>query len=128
MELESLRPFILIIAQTLGFVFLTEAVTIYFFKLKPFWPAVGIAIVVNLLAFVVLYGGAMLTGKLGYEFNGLQLPLQVMLFLWWLSVLTDGLLLQLFVRHADKQRLFLTSVVMNTLSYLFLYFFVINSQ
>ena len=128
MEFESIRPFLYIILQTIGFVFLLEALVIYFFKIKTFWTALGVSVLINILSFVVLYGGATLTGKLGYEFNGLQLPLQVMAFLWWISVIADGLLLKLLSRKAEKRDYFLPSIVMNTFSFLFLYFFVINSR
>ena len=128
MEFESIRPFLYIILQTIGFVFLLEALVIYFFKIKTFWTALGVSVLINILSFVVLYGGATLTGKLGYEFNGLQLPLQVMAFLWWISVIADALLLKLLSRKAEKKDYFLPSIVMNTFSFLFLYFFVINSR
>jgi hypothetical protein len=126
MRLESYYPFLLIIAP---FVIATvmEALTIYFFKLKPFWAALAIAISINLLSLVVLYGGSLLAGKLGYSFNGLQLPPPVVSFFWWLSVLTDGLLLQLFSKKAAAKNIYLCSTVMNTLSWLFLYFFITNN-
>jgi hypothetical protein len=76
----------------------------------------------------VLYGSSLLMGKLGYEFNGLRLPLQVILMLWWLSVIADGLLLQLFNAKTDKRTVFTASLVMNSISYLFLYFFITNSH
>lgn len=128
MDFESLRPFLIIVLQTIGIVLLIEAVVIYFFKIRRFWAAVGIAVLINLLSLILLYAGASIAEKLGYEFNGLQLPVQVMLFLWWLSVISDGFLLQLTAGKMDRQKLYLSSLLMNTLSFLFLYFFVVNSQ
>jgi hypothetical protein len=126
MQIESYYPFLLVIAP-FAFAFLSEAFVIYFFRLKPFWAAVGMGILINLLSLGVLYVGSLLVGKLGYTLNGLQLPAQVTLFFWWLSVLTDGLLLQLFTKKATLDKIYLCSLVMNTLSWLFLYLFITNN-
>jgi hypothetical protein len=127
MNADSILPFLLIVAP-FAFAFLLEAAVLYFFKFKHFWAGVGTAIAVNLLSLAVLYGSSLLLNKLGYEFNGLRLPLQVILALWWLSVVADGLLLQLFSPKAEKRIVYTASLVMNTLSYLFLYFFITNSH
>jgi hypothetical protein len=128
MNIQSLVPFLLILLKSLGIAFLLEALVIYFLKIKRFWPAVGVSVVVNLLALVVLYGAILLMEKLGYEFNGLQLPLQVLLALWWVSVIVDGLLLSAFSPKLPKKTIFLSSIVMNAISYLFLSFFIINNH
>jgi hypothetical protein len=127
MNIESLTPFLLIIAPFF-IAFLLEALVIYFFKLRQFWPSVGISFLINLLALLVLYVGCLLLTKIGYELNVLQFPIQVTLFLWWLSMITDGILLQLLSRREEKKRIYLTSIVMNSVSYLFLYFFISNSH
>lgn len=127
MNADSIFPFLLIVAPFV-FAFLLEAAVFYFFKIKRFWAGIGVTIAVNLLSLAVLYGSSLLLNQLGYEFNGLRLPLQVILALWWLSVVTDGLLLQLFSPKAEKRRVYTASLVMNTLSYLFLYFFITNSH
>lgn len=127
MNVESIVPFILIITP-FAIAFLLEALVIYFFKLKSFWAAVGVAYLMNLLSLAVLYGCSLLLGKLGYEFNGLRLPVQVMLALWWVSVIADALLLQLFAKKAEKSRVYFSSLVMNVFSYLFLYVFIVNSH
>jgi hypothetical protein len=127
MNLETVSPFLLIVAPFFV-AFLLEAFVIYFFRLKRFWASAGIAFLINLLSLGVLYGSSLLVGKLGYEFNGLQLPLQVVLFLWWLSIVADGILLRFFAKNTERKRIYLCSIVMNTLSYFFLYFFITNSH
>lgn len=127
MAFQNLQNFLFIIIQTVGIVILLEAVVIYFFKIKRFWPALGVISLINLLSFGLLFLAAILPGKLGYELNGLHLPLPVMVFFWWVSVMADGLLLQLIAPRAEKQTVYLASTLMNTASFLFLYFFVINS-
>jgi hypothetical protein len=127
MNAENILPFFLIVAP-FAVAFLLEAIVIYFFTIRRFWPGVGVAFLINLLSLAVLYGSSLLMGKLGYEFNGLRLPLQVILMLWWLSVIADGLLLQLFNAKTDKRTVFTASLVMNSISYLFLYFFITNSH
>src|SRR5690242_11211207 len=127
MNIESLTPFLLIVAPFF-FAFLLEALVIYFFKIKQFWGSVGTSFLINLLALVVLYFSCFLLSKIGYDLNILQFPIQVTLFLWWVSMLVDGVLLQIFSRHKEKRRIYLTSIVMNTISYLFLYFFISNSH
>lgn len=127
MNTESVLPFLLIIAP-FAIAFLLEAIVIYFFKLKSFGKSVLVSVGVNLFSLVVLYGCTLLLGKLGYEFNGLRLPLQVILTLWWLSIISDALLLQLFSPKTEKKIVFSASIVMNSLSYLFIYFFITNSH
>ena len=127
MNTESIVPFLLIIAP-FAIAFLIEAIVLYFFKLKSFGRSVIISFTINLFSLAVLYGFGLLMGKLGYEFNGLRLPVQVILTLWWVSVIVDALLLQLFLRKAEKRILFVASIVMNSFSYLFLYFFITNSH
>lgn len=127
MNADSILPFLLIVAP-FAIAFLLEAAVLYFLRIKRIWPAVGTAIAINLLSLAVLYGSSLLLNKLGYEFTGLRLPLQVILALWWLSVVADGLLLQLFAPKAEKQAVYTASLVMNSLSYLFLYYFITNSH
>ena len=127
MNIQSIYPFLLIVAP-FAIAFLLEAFVIYFSKIKRFWAGLGVSVVVNLLALVVLYGASLLMGKLGYEFNGLQLPLQVMLALWWVSVIVDALLLRSFSKTIPLQKIYVSSIVMNTISFLFLYFFIANSH
>lgn len=124
---ESVFPFLLLL---LPFVlaFFAEGLVIYFFKIKGFWVSLGTAILINLFTLLVVYAFSLLLGKLGYEFNGLLLPLPVMLFFWWLSIVVDGLLLKLFFRRTDGKQLILASIVMNTFSYLLFYFFISNSH
>lgn len=127
MNADSMLPFLLIVTP-FAIAFLLEAAVLYFLRIKRFWPAVGISVAVNLLSLAVLYGSSLLLNKLGYEFNGLRLPLQVILACWWLSIIADGLLLQLFSPKAEKRMVYTASLVMNTVSYLFLYFFITNSH
>ena len=127
MNVESLLPFLLILAPFLA-AFFIEALVIYFFKLKSFWASVGISIVINLISTTLVYyaAGAIL-GKLGYEigqFNGLNLPIQAIAFIWWFSVIADGLMLQLFIKAPEKHKIFIASIVMNALSYAFLHLFI----
>jgi len=125
MRFESFYPFLLLVAP-FAFAHFAEAMVIYFFRMKPFWASVGFSLFINLLTLVVLYGCSVLLGKLGYALSGLQVPPPVMLFFWWLSVVTDGFLLRLVLKKASTNSLFLCSLVMNTISWLFLYFFITN--
>ena len=127
MNAESILPFLLILLP-FGIAFFIEALVIFFFRIKHFWGALGLSLLINLLVLVLLYAASLLLGILGYEFNGLLLPLQVILFFWWLSIVADGLLLQFFSKKTNKHRVFLASIVMNSLSYLFLFFFITNSH
>lgn len=126
MNADSFLPFLLLVAP-FAIASLLEAIVIYFFKLRLFWPSIGFSLLVNILSLCVLYASSLLMTKLGYEFNGLRLPLQVLLALWWVSVMTDGLLLQLFLK-SDRKKIYTASIAMNSLSFLFLYFFVMNSH
>lgn len=128
MNIESLLPFLLILLRSLGIAFFLEALVIYFFKIKRFWPAVGLSFGLNFLGLVVIYVASWLIGKLGYEFNGLLLPLPVIFALWWISVITDALLLRAFAPQVLPKTVLLSSIVMNTVSYLFLYFFITYSH
>jgi len=128
MNTESLIPFALIITPFF-LAFFIEGIVLYFFKIKAFWSSIGIAVAVNLLSLVVIFYAIMpLLGKLGYQFNGLELPVPVVLFLWWFSSIADGLLVLLFFKHVEKKRIFSASIIMNALSYLFLYIFIVNSH
>ena len=127
MTLESTLPFLLILLP-FAIAFFVEGLVIYFFKMKRFWSSIGTATIINLLTLLLHYGSSIMLGKLGYEFNGLLLPLQVIFFFWWLSVIVDGALLQLFFLKEEKKRLYVASLVMNTISFLFLYFFITNSH
>ncbi|HEV7331054.1 MAG TPA: hypothetical protein VGN63_08455 [Flavisolibacter sp.] len=127
MTVESIYPFLLILLP-FAIAFFAEALVIYFFKIRRFWASLGISIIINVLTLLLLYGSSLLLGKLGYELNGLLLPLQVILFFWWLSVIVDGALLQMFSQKKEKSQIYVASIVMNTLSYLFLYFFITNSH
>ena len=131
MDIESIVPFLLILAP-FAIAFFLEALVIYFFKLRGFWASLGFSILINLVAIAFIYFvGSPLLGALGYDmgqFNGLNLPIQVVAFLCWLSILIDGVLLQLVLRKQDKKRIYLASIVMNILSYLFLHFFIVYSH
>jgi hypothetical protein len=118
---------VLIPLALLFLLFLIEALVIYFFKLKRFWASLGISAVVNLLSGVVLYFiGSFIVPKLGYEINGFPLP--VIALLWWVSVIVDGLLLQLVCRNREQKDVFLASLLMNSLSYLSFMLIVSNSH
>lgn len=128
MNIESLVPLLLILAPFL-IAFLIESLVIYFFKLKTFWLGVGTAFLINLLSIALVYFiAAFILTRIGYEFNGLQLPPPVVAFIWWVSVITDGLLLTVFCRNKKRETIFRASIVMNTISYLFLYFIITNSH
>jgi len=127
MNVQSVTPFLLIIAPFV-IAFLLEALVIFFFKLKRLWPALGISILINLVALAVLYGASLAIGQLGYHLNGLRLPYPVFFTFWWLSVIVDGLLLQVFSRRSDARKIYLASIVMNTLSFVFLYLFISNTH
>lgn len=127
MNIESLLPFALILAPFI-LAFFVEALVIYFFKLKKFWGSVGISFAINIISIaLVFYVAGPVLGKLGYEvgqFNGLNLPIQALAFVWWFSLIADGLMLQLVIKNVDRKKIYLASILMNTLSYLFLHLFI----
>lgn len=126
MNFESIAPFLLIIAPVvIGF--FIEALVIYFFKVRRFWGSVGLSFLINLISLILVYAGTVLISKLGYAFDGLQMPLQVVLALWWLSTISDGAILQYFFK-GEKKRAFLCSILMNFFSYAFLYVFIALSH
>lgn len=131
MDIESVVPFLLLLAP-FAIAFFIEALVIYFFKLKGFWLSIGISILVNLVALAVIYFiGSPVLGAIGYDmgqFNGLNLPVQVVVFLCWLSILIDGFIVQLMLRKQDKKTIYTSATVMNILSYLFLHFFIVYSH
>lgn len=131
MDIESVVPFLLLLAP-FAIAFFIEALVIYFFKLKGFWLSIGISILVNLVALAVIYFiGSPVLGAIGYDmgqFNGLNLPVQVVVFLCWLSILIDGFIVQLMLRKQDKKTIYTSAMIMNILSYLFLHFFIVYSH
>ncbi len=128
MNIESVRLFAILLAP-FAIAFLIEALVLYFYKLKGFWMAICISVLINLVTIAVIFYVVMaVLGMLKYEINGLHLPPQVVLFLWWFSSIAEGLLLQIFLRKVEKKRLFSASIIMNALSYLFLYLFIVNSH
>lgn len=127
MNVQSVTPFLLIVAPFLV-AFLLEAFVIFFFKLRTFWAALVAAFAVNLVTLAVLYGAGLLIGLLGYSLNGLRLPFQVFFLFWWISVVFDGLLLQAFTKRPNTHLIYVASIVMNTVSYLFLYLFISNTH
>ncbi|HZH67424.1 MAG TPA: hypothetical protein VEY10_21205 [Flavisolibacter sp.] len=128
MNAESLLPFLFIIAP-FAIAFILEAIVLYYFRLQPVKRIIGITIAINLISVGIIFFAAMpLLAKLGYQFNGLNLPPQLVVFLWWFSSVVDGVTLTLFLRKHDKARLFMASILMNFLSYLFLYIFIVNSH
>lgn len=124
MQVESYYPFLLVLAP-FAFAFLAEALVIYLFRLKPLGAALRIGLLINLLSLLVIFGGVVLLKAMGYTIGGLQLPLQVILFFWWLSTSTDGFLLRLFTKDLPAEKSFLCSIVMNSVSWLFLYLFIL---
>lgn len=128
MNTESLLPLLLLITP-FAIIFFIKAMVLYFFKIRRFWSAIGISVIINLITLAIIFYGVMsLLGNLNYEFNGLHLPAPVVFFLWWFSSVTEGFLLHLFFRQKQKRQLFAASIVMNALSYIFLYIFIINSH
>ena len=131
MNFESLLPFFVILGVFL-FAFFLEAIVVYAFKIKTFWKALGITIVVNLVSLLLIYFlAAAFLSKLGYEigqFNGLNLQPQVIAFMWWFSSIAEGLLLQFFTGKHERKKAFTAAIIMNAISYLFLYFFITNSH
>jgi len=131
MSIESLTPFLIVLAIFL-IAFLIEALVLYFFKLKKFWASFGISVLVNLVSLTLIYYvAAAVLHALGYDmgkYNGLNLQLPVVAFLWWFSVVVEGLLLCFFFSRHELKRAFIASIFMNFLSMLFLYAFIINSH
>jgi hypothetical protein len=131
MNVESVVPILLILAP-FAIAYLIEALVIYFFRLKGIFASIGISVLINLLSLALIYFiGAPLLGKLGYElgqFNGLNLEIQVVAFICWFSIIVEALLLQLFIRSQQKKQVFIASIVMNILSYLFLNLFILYSH
>jgi len=131
MSIESLTPFLIVLAIFL-IAFLIEALVLYFFKLKKFWASFGISVLVNLVSLTLIYYvAAAVLHALGYDmgkYNGLNLQLPVVAFLWWFSVVVEGLLLCFFFSRDELKRAFIASIFMNFLSMLFLYAFIINSH
>ena len=123
MNVEIIYPFLLLIAPFVMAFFL-ESLVIYFFRLESFGKSLVLSLLLNLASLLFLYVNSMVVGKLGYAMNSLQLPLQVVFFFWWLSILADGFLLQLFAKKAGTQQLYVCSLVMNTVSYLFISIFI----
>lgn len=130
MNIESVVPFLLILAP-FAIAFFIETLVVYFFKLTSFWAAFGMIILINLISLAVIYFAAgPLIGTLGYtgQFNGLDLPLPVIAFLCWLSIIIDGLLLSFFLKRKEKKQVFLVSILMNILSFSFLHLFIAYSH
>jgi hypothetical protein len=128
MNIESLAPFFLILAP-FAIAFLLEALVLYFLRLKTFWGSIGTSILLNLLSIAPVYFiSSFVLSKIGYEFNGLQLDIPVVAFLWWFSIVVEGLLLRPFTRGKETKSIFTASILMNTLSYLFFYFFIVYSH
>jgi hypothetical protein len=125
--MESVYPFLLLVAP-FAVAFLIEAAIIFFFRIRRFWAALLTSLALNLISLGVLYLASRLIGTLGYPFDGMLVPLQVLLFFWWLSILADGFLLQLFSKNSKKEIVFSCSTLMNTLSWLFLYFFIVTTR
>jgi len=131
MDIESVVPFLLLLSP-FAIAFFLEALVIYFFKLKRFWVGLGLSVLINLIGLAIIYFvGSPVLGAIGYDigqFNGLNLQTQVVVFFCWLSILIDGLLLQLLIKHPDKKRIYTCSIVMNILSYLFIHFLIVYSH
>ena len=124
MNIESLLPFILLFSPFL-LAFIIEAAVIYFFKLRPFLTSLGISFLVNIFSIALIhFFASYVLSKIGYELNGLNLPIQVILFLCWFSILVEGFLLKLLIKNEVKKTVFIASIVMNVFSYLFLYLFI----
>jgi hypothetical protein len=128
MNIESLVPFLLILAP-FAIAFLLEALVLYFSRLMSFWGSIGTSFLINILSIALVYFiASFILSRIGYEFNGLQLELPVVAFLWWISIIAEGLLLRPFTRGKDKNSVLVAAILMNTLSYLFFYLFVIYSH
>ncbi|HYO22943.1 MAG TPA: hypothetical protein VER36_11100 [Flavisolibacter sp.] len=131
MNFESLLPLLFFLGIFL-FAFFIEALVIYFSRLKTFWKSVGMAMLLNAISMAVIYFvAAPLLSTLGYQigqFNGLNLPVHVAIFLCWLSIMIEGAILRFFSRTATIERIFGASILMNILSFLFLHFFIAYSH
>ena len=131
MDIESVVPFLLLLSP-FAIAFFLEALVIYFFKLKRFWVSLGLSVLINLIGLAIIYFvGSPVLGAIGYDigqFNGLNLQTQVVVFFCWLSILIDGLLLQLLIKHPDKKKIYTCSIAMNILSYLFIHFLIVYSH
>lgn len=128
MNIESFLPFLLVVAP-FAIAFFTESLVLYYFRLRPMWGAIAIATAVNLLSLAIIFFAVLpLIKKLGYELSGFNLQPQVMVFLWWFSSVADGVLLTIFLPKPDKSKIFAASILMNFISFLFLYIFIVNSH
>lgn len=113
---------LLLVLLPFALAFLIEATTIYFFKLRGLWASIGLSVVINLLVIVAVVFAVMpLLGRLNYGVSALQFPLPVAVFLCWLSILLDGLLLRAFIKNRPAVRVFAASAVMNVLSWVVLF-------
>ncbi len=131
MNIESLFPLFLILA-VLVLAFALEAAVMAAFKLRKFWPSLGLSVWLNLTSFLLIYFLAKpFLSALGYDIgkaSGLNLEFQVIGFLWWFSVVVEGLLLSLFLRKVERRRIFIAAIVMNLASFIFLYVFDVISH
>jgi len=113
---------ILIVAMFV--VILVEAGIIVYFKLNNFKRALAYSSIVNIASLAV---GFVLVPALERRFHNEieKESLWVWLLFFITTVLTEGLLLMLMIKKAPKQKVWLAVIVMNVITYLLLYLFVV---
>ncbi|HVT83725.1 MAG TPA: hypothetical protein VHD35_00915 [Chitinophagaceae bacterium] len=98
-------------------VILIEAVVMVLFKIGNFWKAFSHSSIVNIVSTIV---GYILINQLD-PLSGKISSLEQWLIFYWVTVVMEGLLMMLLFTHTSKSKLWLVTVVMNLVSYVFLY-------
>jgi len=113
---------ILIVAMFV--VILVEAGIIVYFKLNNFKRALAYSSIVNIASLAV--GFVLVPALERRSHNEIEKEsLWVWLLFFITTVLTEGLLLMLMIKKAPKQKVWLAVIVMNVITYLLLYLFVV---
>jgi hypothetical protein len=106
---------------------LAEGFIINLFKINRFWKSVWHAMLVNLVSVIAGFVILNVTDGTQYEdFFELEADtrhLSPWVIYWIVSVVIEALVLKLLNRSAAWSKIFTASVVMNIITYVFLYFF-----
>ncbi|MGE5520145.1 MAG: hypothetical protein ACM3VS_09495 [Candidatus Dadabacteria bacterium] len=109
-------------------ILLVEGLILYVFKIGKLIRCVGIAFIANGISFLLCFFSSGLLKLFGYEVSLTYIPMPVLLFFCWFSIIIEALVFKLFRKNLDTAQVFKASMVLNVVTFFLIYVFLLFSH
>jgi hypothetical protein len=110
------------------FILLVEGLILYLFRIGKLMRSIGYAFVANGTSFLFCVFVAGLVNLIGYHVSITSIPLPVLLLFCWLSIIIEAIIIKLLHRTTNTTQVFMASILLNFVTFLFFYLFLLFSH